>query len=70
VPLRARCRPRQAACGFGRSDQPCGKITLDLGELVLVDRDLAALILRASATAERQKHGEDRRDRHQREHEP
>ncbi len=61
--------------GFRRGYQPRGEITLDLGQLVLVDGDLAALIfgvlaLCACATAERPEHGEYRRDRHQREHEP
>ncbi|MHC2817204.1 hypothetical protein ACVMBY_000764 [Bradyrhizobium huanghuaihaiense] len=65
----------RARLGFGGRDQACGKITLDLRQLILVDRDLtglilAALILRASTAAERPEHGENRRDRHQREHEP
>ena len=33
---------------FGRADQPCGDIAIDLGKLILVDVRLAAAILAGS----------------------
>ena len=55
---------------FGGADQSGGDVAIDLGELVLVDGSLAAFALRPATAAQRPEHGEDRRDRHQREHKP
>lgn len=56
--------------GFGSTNQPRGDVAIDLGELILVDDSLAAFFVRPRAAAQRPEHGEDRRDRHQREHKP
>ena len=56
--------------GLGHADQSGGDIAIDLGELILVDHSLAAAGRRRRAAAQRPEHGEDRRDRHQREHKP
>ena len=55
---------------FGRTDQSAGKVAIDLGELVAVDRDLRAVGPQLVTPAERPQHSEHRRDRHQREHKP
>ena len=56
--------------GFGGANQPRGKVAVDLGELILVDRRLTGVVLWPAAAAQRPEHGENRRGRHQREHKP
>src|SRR5260370_13167360 len=55
---------------FGAANQPCGNVAFDLGELILVDDGLAAVVLRPRTATQWPEHGEDRRSRHQREHKP
>ena len=56
--------------GLGHADQTRSDIAIDLGKLIPVDHRLTAAGRRRSAAAQRPEHGEDRRDRHQREHKP
>ena len=54
----------------GTAPQPGGNVAIDFSELIPVDRRLIAAGGRGSAAAQWPEHGEDRRDRHQREHKP